>query len=90
MKAAADVNPGNQQLAIESERTRGITSLLAGRYQDALRSFEDVQRMSGGTTYNWLRGQAHYYTGDAARAEEILALAAPRQAIGVRRRCWQA
>jgi non-specific serine/threonine protein kinase len=74
LKAAADVNPGNQQLAVESERTRGITSLFAGRYQDALRSFEDVQRLSGGTTYNWLRGQAHYYTGDAAKAAEILAL----------------
>ncbi len=74
LKAAADVNPGNQQLVIESERTRGITSLFGGRYQDALRSFEDVQRMSGGTTYNWLRGQAFYYTGDPAHAEEILAL----------------
>ena len=74
LKAAADLNPGNQQLVVESERTRGITSLFAGRYQDALRSFEGVQRLSGGTTFNWLRGQAHFYSGDAAQAEEILAL----------------
>ncbi|MGH9387087.1 MAG: protein kinase domain-containing protein, partial [Vicinamibacterales bacterium] len=74
LKAAADVNPGLQQLAVESQRTRGITALLAGRFQDAIDAFEDVHRMSGGTTYNWLRGQAFYYTGDAARAEEILAL----------------
>jgi eukaryotic-like serine/threonine-protein kinase len=74
LKAAADLNPGNQQLAVESERTRGITSLFAGRFQDALRSFEDVQRLSGGTTYNWLRGQAHYYAGDATQAAAILAL----------------
>jgi hypothetical protein len=33
-----------------------------------------VQRLSGGTTYDWLRGQAYYYTGDAKRAEEILTL----------------
>ena len=52
----------------------GITALLAGRYQDALLLFEDVQRLSGGTAFNYLRGLAHYYTGDASRAEEILAL----------------
>jgi eukaryotic-like serine/threonine-protein kinase len=71
--AAATLNPdpANQ---VETLRTRGITALLAGRYQDALLLFEDVQRLSGGTAFNYLRGLAHYYTGDASRAEEILAL----------------
>src|SRR5262245_2068264 len=71
--AAATLNPdpANQ---VETLRTRGITALLAGRYQDALSSFEDVQRVSGGTAFNYLRGLARYYTGDAKAAEEILAL----------------
>ncbi len=71
--AAATLNPdpANQ---VETLRTRGITALLAGRYQDAFHLFEDVQRLSGGTAFNYLRGLAHYYTGDAKGAEEILAL----------------
>jgi TolB-like protein len=71
--AAATLNPdpANQ---VETLRTRGITALLAGRYQDALSMFEDVQRVSGGTAFNYLRGLARYYTGDAKGAEEILAL----------------
>jgi TolB-like protein len=71
--AAATLNPdpANQ---VETLRTRGITALLAGRYQDAFLLFEDVQRLSGGTAFNYLRGLAHYYTGDAKGAEEILAL----------------
>jgi predicted Zn-dependent protease len=32
---------------------------------------EDVRRLSGGTTFNWLSAQAYYYTGDAQRADEI-------------------
>jgi len=71
VQAAVDVNPANQ---VEVQRTRGITALYAGRFQEALPLLEDVQRLSGGTTFNWLRGQAAYYTGDAARAEEILTL----------------
>jgi TolB-like protein len=71
--AAATLNPdpANQ---VETLRTRGVTALLAGRYQDALLLFEDVQRLSGGTAFNYLRGLARYYTGDASGAEEILAL----------------
>jgi TolB-like protein len=71
--AASTLNPdpANQ---VETLRTRGITALLAGRYQDAFLLFEDVQRLSGGTAFNYLRGLAHYYTGDAKGAEEILAL----------------
>ena len=64
-------DPANQ---VETLRTRGITALLAGRYQDARLLFEDVQRLSGGTAFNYLRGLAYYYTGDAKGAEEILAL----------------
>jgi tetratricopeptide (TPR) repeat protein len=71
VQAAADVNPANQ---VESQRTRGITALYAGRFQEALPLLEDVRRLSGGTTFNWLSGQAYYYTGDATRADEILNL----------------
>jgi len=71
LRSAAEVNPVTQ---VESERTRGVAALFDGRFRDALQLFENVQRLSGGTTFNWLRGLAYYYTGDSARAEEILAL----------------
>jgi tetratricopeptide (TPR) repeat protein len=71
LRSAAEVNPVTQ---VESERTRGVAALFDGRFRDALQLFENVQRLSGGTTFNWLRGLGYYYTGDSARAEEILAL----------------
>ena len=75
LRSAAEMNPVNPVVnQVESQRTRGIAALFAGRFQEALPLFEDVQRLSGGTTYNWLRGQAYYYTGDAKRAEETLTL----------------
>lgn len=75
MQAAVDVNPSmNLASQVESQRTRGVTALYAGRFQAALPLLEDVQRLSGGTTFNWLRAHAYYYTGDATRAEEILTL----------------
>lgn len=69
VQAAVDVNPANQ---VEPLRSRGITALYAGRFQEALPLLEEVQRLSGGTTFNWLVGQAYYYTGHVARAEEVL------------------
>jgi eukaryotic-like serine/threonine-protein kinase len=74
LTAAAEVNPSSQPLALESQRARGIAALLAGRFQEARQSFEDVQKPVGGTAGNWLRGQAFFYAGDAARAEEVLDL----------------
>ncbi len=75
LRSAAEMNPVNPVVnQVESQRTRGIAALFAGRFQEALPLFEEVQRLSGGTTYNWLRGQAYYYTGDAKRAEETLTL----------------
>jgi tetratricopeptide (TPR) repeat protein len=71
VQAAMDLNPANE---VEAHQTRGVTALLAGRFQDALPVLEDVKRLSGGTAFDWLRGQAYYYTGDAARAEETLNL----------------
>jgi TolB-like protein/predicted Ser/Thr protein kinase len=74
--AAAGVSPANQAKAnqVESERIRGVTALFAGRFPEALSLFESVERLSGGTTYNYLGGLAYYYTGNPTRAEEILAL----------------
>jgi serine/threonine protein kinase len=71
VQAAMELNPANE---VEAHRTRGVTALLAGRFQDALPVLEDVKRLSGGTAFDWLRGQAYYYTGNAARAEETLNL----------------
>jgi TolB-like protein len=71
LRSAAAVNPVTQ---VESERSRGVTALFEGRFRDALQLFENVQRLGGGTTFNWLRGLGYYYTGDATRAEEILTL----------------
>ncbi len=73
LQAAVDVNPAmNVASHVESQRTRGVGALYAGRFQEARRLFEDVQRLSASTTFNVLRGQAHYYTGDATQAEKIL------------------
>ena len=75
LRSAAEMNPANPVAnQVESQRTRGIAVLFAGRFQEALPLFEDVQRLTGGTSYNWLRGQAYYYMGDAKRAEETLIL----------------
>jgi TolB-like protein len=74
LTAAAEVNPSSQPVALESQRARGIAALLAGRFQEARQAFEDLQKQSGGTAGNWLRGQAFFYAGDAARAEEVLDL----------------
>jgi TolB-like protein/Tfp pilus assembly protein PilF len=74
--AAAGVSPANQVQAnlVESERIRAFAVLLAGRFQEAVPLLEGVKRLSKSTTYDYLLGLAYYYTGDATRAEETLAL----------------
>jgi non-specific serine/threonine protein kinase len=71
VQAAVDVNPASQ---VESQRTRGVTALYAGRFREALPLIEEAQRLSGGATFSWLHGLVYYYTGDAKRAEMILKL----------------
>ena len=74
--AAAGVSPANlpQANLVESERIRAFAALLAGRFQEAVPLFEGVKRLSKNTTYDYLLGLAYYYTGDATRAEETLAV----------------
>ncbi len=71
VRAGLEMNQANQ---VEAHRTRGVTAIYAGRFREALPLLEDVQRLSGGTAFNWLLGQAYYYTGNETRAEEMLTL----------------
>lgn len=81
--AAADVNPLSQPVRIESQRARGITALFGGRFQEARRYFEDVEKQVPGSGGNWLLGQALHYSGETARAEQLMNLRG--QAAGDRR-----
>jgi TolB-like protein len=73
--AAAGMTPANQPLdnRIESERLQAFTTLLEGRFDQAVPLFEGVRQLSKSSTYDYLLGLSYYYTGNVARAEEILA-----------------
>ena len=72
--AAATLNPdpANQLETLVNARRHSFAGRpVSGRASLVLRT---LQRLSGGTAFNYLRGLAYYYTGDAKGAEEILAL----------------
>ena len=69
VQAGLEANPANR---LDAPRIRGVMALFQGRYTEAFPPLEEVQRLSGGTGFNYLLAQAYYYTGNAARAEDLL------------------
>jgi adenylate cyclase len=66
LQAGSNANPDN---VVDPARTGGLAALYAGRFQEAVRLLEDLQRRGGVTA---ALGQALYYAGDAPRGEEML------------------
>jgi serine/threonine-protein kinase len=64
-------------LAIEPDssdalRHLGISHLLSGRFKEAVRPLEEVQRLSGKALSDYYLALAYYYSGDTARGEAVL------------------
>jgi serine/threonine-protein kinase len=69
VRSALDINPANRT---DVARTRGVTALYEGRFRDAVRDLEEARELSGTTSFDYYVGSAHFYAGDAARAEALL------------------
>ncbi len=70
VRAGRDVNPAGDQL--EQLLSHGVTSLLAGRYQDAVTALEQADRLGDQSVSGTYLAEAQYYTGHRAEAEAIL------------------
>ncbi len=66
-RTAMEINP---QRPIEALRILGVTSLFAGRYEDALRLLREVASRTDISDY--YLGLALYYIGHGAEAEQLL------------------
>jgi len=64
---AADPTNHTEQL-----RTAGVLAFLRGKYQEAIRLFEQQRRESGRTVSDSYLTQAYWYVGDTARAVMLL------------------
>jgi eukaryotic-like serine/threonine-protein kinase len=69
VRAGVAANPANR---LDPIRINGTAAILAGRFQEAVPLAEEVRRLSGDSSFNFILGQAYYYTGQTARAEEVL------------------
>jgi class 3 adenylate cyclase/TolB-like protein len=67
--AGMQVNPVDR---VEPQRLRGTIAFFAGRYGDAERFLEEVERRSHSPSAEWYLSQALYYNGEVARAESLL------------------
>jgi len=70
VRAGAEVNPTGDQL--ERLLSHGVTSLLAGRYQDALDALQKADRLGDRSITGTYLAEAQYYAGHRAEAEAIL------------------
>lgn len=77
VRAGNAVNPANR---VEAIRLRGTAALWRGDFAAARRYFEELHGISGATIADPYLAQALYYTGDRARAEQILAAVATHSA----------
>jgi eukaryotic-like serine/threonine-protein kinase len=69
VRAALDINPTNRADAL---RVQGATALFRGHFQEAKRLLADLHRVSAGEVSDWYWALALYYTGEGARAEQVL------------------
>lgn len=70
LDAAEAANPTGDR--VELLRTRGMTALFEGRFDDAVRFFDEAHRRSDRPVVDWSLGMALFYAGDTARAENML------------------
>lgn len=70
VRAGTDVNPAGDDL--EQQLSQGVTSLLAGRYQDAVKALEQADRLGDRSVSGTYLAEAKYYAGQRAEAEAIL------------------
>jgi TolB-like protein/Flp pilus assembly protein TadD len=70
VRAGMEINPGNR---VEPLRAQGVAAFFSGRFAEAERFLEEVQRLGAEPVANWYLAQAHYYQGEPARAEPMLA-----------------
>ena len=69
VRTGVEVNPAGDHL--EELRTHAVTSLFAGRYQDALDALEEAERLGDRSAETYL-AQARYYAGRQGDAELLL------------------
>ena len=69
VRAGFATNPANR---LDTARTAGSAAILAARFQEAVPLAEEVRQLVGDSSFNFILGQAYFYTGQAARAEEVL------------------
>ena len=70
VRAGTDVNPTGDDL--ERLLSHGVTSLLAGRYQDAVDALEQANGLGDQSVSGTYLAEAQYYAGHRAEAEAIL------------------
>lgn len=70
LEAAEATNPVGDK--VELLRTRGMTALWSGRFEDAVRRFEEAQRRSDRPISDWGLALAYFYRGETERAERML------------------
>jgi tetratricopeptide (TPR) repeat protein len=70
VRTGAEVNPAGDQL--ERLLSHGVTSLLAGRYQDALDALLQADRLGDRSISGTYLAEAQYYAGHRAEAETML------------------
>jgi TolB-like protein/tRNA A-37 threonylcarbamoyl transferase component Bud32 len=81
VRAGFATNPANR---LDAARTAASAAILAVRFQEAVPLAEEAQQLVGDSSFNFILGQAYFYTGQAARADEVLR-AASGTATGDRR-----
>jgi eukaryotic-like serine/threonine-protein kinase len=67
--AGLEINPNNRAEAL---RARGAAALFGGRFPEAEADLAELRQLSAGEISDWYWALALYYTGDAARAEQLL------------------
>ena len=63
------INPLNK---LDALRVRGTTSLIAGRYSEAVALLEEARGTGSAPVIDWYLAQAYYYEGAPERALQIL------------------
>jgi TolB-like protein len=69
VEMARDLNPGNR---LEAAETLAAVHVWAGRMEEAIRELSQTRDVSDSRVARYLLGLAHYYDGDAERAEALL------------------
>jgi serine/threonine protein kinase len=62
----------SEQNKVEAFRTEGIIALITGRYDEAVRKLEEVQRISDKPISDTYLGLAYFYNGDKQKAIDTM------------------